>query len=49
MKRFKYLINSVDSLDLEDFLEKRGKEGWELVALYHSSVYIRLIFKKEIR
>lgn len=51
MKRFEYLACMVDYRDIDEFLNDRGSEGWELVNAIHfgppGSEY-RLIFKKEV-
>lgn len=50
MKKFEYLTCVVDYRDLDEFLNERGPEGWELVSSNQTlppGSYYRLIFKRE--
>lgn len=44
MKTFEYKVIGSIFIEKED-LNKLGKEGWELVTIYHGDFY----FKKEIK
>lgn len=47
MKKFEYFYCVIDSVDLENFLNNRGEEGWELVSTDRALLLISLFFKRE--
>jgi hypothetical protein len=56
MKKFEYKVFDIDELELpeEEFLNKMGSEGWELVQIHNepvdksSLILVKLYFKREI-
>ena len=56
MKKFEYKVFDIDELEQpeEEFLNKMGLEGWELVQIHNepvdksSLILVKLYFKREI-
>jgi len=50
MDKWEYLVQDGYELPLEDYLNKMGKEGWELTSVICNTSFktTRLIFKRKI-